>query len=153
MSETYTSSSSPFKGDTFLLSGQLRVPDLKSLWDQELGWDKVMTGQEGTIGFPAQALKSSSPQPDFVMTLLKSVLQVWRRAQAEFSWPSIPIQVPGNLDLDLEEYDIEVDYRAMESLARVEVRPGVNWKEAFSSVKTYSEIFNLQYELDIDEET
>jgi len=48
------------------------------------------------------------------------------------------------------EEDLELDYSAMESQARVALRPGVNWK-AVPRTTTYSELFDTRHELDAEE--
>lgn len=62
--------------------------------------------------------------------------------------------VPGDemSDWELEEQEIELDYSAMDARSRIEVPAKVNWKNVSISKRLYSEIFNIKYELDVEEE-
>lgn len=50
-----------------------------------------------------------------------------------------------------EADEIEIDYSEMELRARVKIPAGVNWEKAFSGAKTYSDVFNFQYDLDSED--
>lgn len=74
------------------------------------------------------------------------------KVQERHSQPGIPTQDYKMSDLELEEQDIELDYSAMNARSRIEVPAKVNWKNVSASKRSYSEIFNIKYELDVEEE-